>query len=461
MSVARTYRRFRNPLFAIVLAALGGAFALHTAYAVGSMPITGYAWSSNIGWISFSGAGYGVNEDKTTGALSGYAWASDFGWISFNWTDGSHPAPAVNFVDGKVSGWARACSVFADKNTCVGALDANAGGWDGWIALRGTANDSSVYGIVQSPTCVWSGYAWGSDVVGAINTSGVAGDSSPYSVTGNDPGTCSGQLVVACTGSPASPFVNQQVTYSCTIVSGGTGPYTYSWSGTDGLTGSTATVFKTYSTAGVKTATVLVTDTSTSKTANVTATNIGNGQPSTTINACTSTLTATPSTVNQGQNTSLSWSVSDPLCASSCSGSGFNTAGALSGTVNATVVPAPPTTSYALTCVAGTYGPPPPANASVTVIVPTVTVFSVNNQSLSARVIPGAANNVRIIWSAANSTSCSVTKNGVPWSSGVSSAGINDTISIQTVYKIDCVNDQGTHVVKSITVNIQPNFGEF
>ena len=53
--------------------------------------LTGYAWSENGGWVSFScvntgscgTATYGVTIDPDTGFFSGNAWAENFGWISF------------------------------------------------------------------------------------------------------------------------------------------------------------------------------------------------------------------------------------------------------------------------------------------------------------------------------------------------------------------------------------------
>src|SRR3989344_6003814 len=55
-------------------------------------PLTGYAWSSNIGWISFRGTAkngfpYGVvlEDDKD---LTGYAWSSNIGWVKFGGNSG-------------------------------------------------------------------------------------------------------------------------------------------------------------------------------------------------------------------------------------------------------------------------------------------------------------------------------------------------------------------------------------
>lgn len=184
---------------------LGGSIVLPYMVTAGahSMPVTGYAWSSGIGWISFDGttldgSTYGVSEDGTTGALSGYAAAfPNIGWISFNPSavlncPSGTCAPKVDLATGRLSGWARACAAFADKNACSGALDQNSGGWDGWIALSGTAQDGSPYGVVQNPDCSWSGDAWGSAAIGAIRMSGVASDDSEYGVSGTNPTVCSG-----------------------------------------------------------------------------------------------------------------------------------------------------------------------------------------------------------------------------------------------------------------------------
>ncbi len=61
-----------------------------------------------------------------------------------------------------------------------------------------------------------------------------------------------------CVASPQSIEVGNSVSWSATA-SGGTGSYTYSWTGSDALSGSTANVSKIYSSAGTKNATVTVT----------------------------------------------------------------------------------------------------------------------------------------------------------------------------------------------------------
>ena len=134
--------------------------------------LSGWAWSENIGWISFNstnqggGANYGVTVDSG-GNLSGYAWSENIGWIDFNENTGcpSSPCrPKLNRSSGQVSGW-------------VKALAAGGSGWDGWIRLRG-----SNYGVGVNG-CDWDGYAWGSDVVGWIHFKG-----SNYGVSGTGSG---------------------------------------------------------------------------------------------------------------------------------------------------------------------------------------------------------------------------------------------------------------------------------
>lgn len=343
------------------------------AYAGATQNFSGFAWSSNIGWISFNCTStntcgttdYGVNVDSG-GNFSGDAWSS-IGWISFNETSGCPEAgcvtkPKLDKNSGIVTGWVRACTGTVNGN-CTGASRSD--GWDGWIKLAGTTATGISYGPTFS-TITFTGYSWGSDVIGWISWSG-----SGYGVV-----------------SPANVV-------------------------------------------------------------------------------CTSTLSASPSTVEQGQSVTLSWSVTGgSACASECHGSGsppsFDTGGRTSG--SATVWPTPSNNSYALICTGGQYGTPPTVNTTITVLVPAITTFTVNNQSKTARVDPTVPNNAKIAWSAANSTSCTVTRNptasGWP-KSGLNSADITDTVTTQTVYKIDCVNSHDTHATASVIVNPVQGFKEF
>ena len=118
--------------------------------------VSGWAWSDNIGWISFnnttdgSGVNYGVNIHNSTGLFSGYAWSDNIGWISFNETDiigcpsGTCRAE-LSFSTNEVSGWAKVLNTVA--------------GWDGWISLRDTNYGVSLNDITNE----LEGWAWSDD----------------------------------------------------------------------------------------------------------------------------------------------------------------------------------------------------------------------------------------------------------------------------------------------------------
>lgn len=142
------------------------AIPSHTqkVFAATGSPITGYLWSDNIGWIdancSNSGVcgtnSFGLSID-TSGTISGYAWSDNIGWVSAQATDvsgcpTSPCTPTMNISTGAVAGWLK-------------ALSANGNGWDGWISLSGTN-----YGPTLS-NGNFTGYAWGSDVVGWVDWS--------------------------------------------------------------------------------------------------------------------------------------------------------------------------------------------------------------------------------------------------------------------------------------------------
>lgn len=147
--------------------------------------LRGYAWSSNIGWISFNskngqGANYGVDLDIDTGFLSGQAWSSDIGWLSFDTADLSGCPSGTcearyDFVSNKINGWARFLS--ADDN-----------GWDGWVSFGGVPSDS--YSQVSLASGGLSGYAWGDDVVGWISFNGTTTDGDSYGVVFDTPYEC-------------------------------------------------------------------------------------------------------------------------------------------------------------------------------------------------------------------------------------------------------------------------------
>jgi len=138
--------------------------------------LSGWAWSSNIGWISFNctndntcnGVNYGVNKNADN-TLTGYAWSSNIGWIQFGGfstsdfpVGGGTQKENANINGNNLKGWIKALS--ADNN-----------GWDGWISLSG-----SNYGVKFTDGIHLTSYAWGGNVVGwvlfDIQSTGICSD---------------------------------------------------------------------------------------------------------------------------------------------------------------------------------------------------------------------------------------------------------------------------------------------
>ncbi|GEM_PF-1617931 len=104
---------------------------------------------------------------------------------------------------------------------------------------------------------------------------------------------------LTCTASPTVAEVNDMVTFTARPT-GGSGNFTYSWSGADGLTSTERLVSKTFSTAGTKIATVFVNDGTQTKSANCQT--VIEQQTQGVGGQCT----ASPTTTNVGQSVSFS-----------------------------------------------------------------------------------------------------------------------------------------------------------
>jgi hypothetical protein len=106
-----------------------------------------------------SGSSYGVTVASTTGELSGYAWSENIGWISFDsealtgCPDGNCQA-ILSRSTNEASGWARVCSVFVDScdcgETCT-TLKSNTerGGWDGFVKLSGEVTGDASLALAE------------------------------------------------------------------------------------------------------------------------------------------------------------------------------------------------------------------------------------------------------------------------------------------------------------------------
>lgn len=96
---------------------------------------------------------YGVNFPTNGVYASGYAWSPNVGWISFNESDlGGCPDGNcwAKIVDQSLKGWARVISI---KDALVAG---NSGGWSGFISLDGPSYTTTY----DSGTGILGGYAW-------------------------------------------------------------------------------------------------------------------------------------------------------------------------------------------------------------------------------------------------------------------------------------------------------------
>ena len=191
----------RSLAFAILLGALllvlaGSAWfsaPQTTSAAVGSGPITGYAWSDNIGWISLNcatgsatgGSVCSTSDYKltlnTNGTVTGYAWSANIGWIQFGGLSsipGSTGGQArINPAGDQLYGWARACAGTTSGD--CSSMTSRTDGWDGWISLNCTTTaggcTESSYGVqilndaFRVCNATTGSCAWGSDVVGWLD----------------------------------------------------------------------------------------------------------------------------------------------------------------------------------------------------------------------------------------------------------------------------------------------------
>ena len=169
------------------------AFLPALAHAGTEHNLVGWAWSDTIGWISFnstndhdpiaggvqqSGVNYGVHITaggdlcgNNSCSVPGYAWSSNIGWIQFGGLSSFPSGSGTQGINAKVNG--------NNLQGWVKAIAADGNGWDGWISLSGAGPS---YGVTLSGN-VFSGYAWGSDVVGWVSFDWVQRGFDPASFT--------------------------------------------------------------------------------------------------------------------------------------------------------------------------------------------------------------------------------------------------------------------------------------
>lgn len=355
-----------------------GFFGAKSAHSSSLNNVSGYAWSENIGWISFndtndnSPTSYGVNVDVTnratggTGDFSGYAWSQNIGWVSFNRVDTGTPPGApfngtsgpiaqVNWSTGAVTGWARALSG-------VGST----GGWDGWIKLAKDPSDTgALYGVRNSGND-FVGFAWGADVAGWIDFAPTV-NSVSYGVkvaATSQLTPTTAQIIVPTSDVTVAPNTNVFFSGSGSTDSSRT-ITNYEWRESDCTAGTLLSSASSFTLSNPVTATrsiyFRVKDSagtwSTCALRTVTVTN--------TINAPTVIFTADTTTINPGASATLSWSSTN---ATSCTASGAWTGTqSTSGTYNTGALNSSQT--YTLYCSGNGYDSSP-TSVTITVVTP-------------------------------------------------------------------------------------------
>jgi len=121
--------------------------------------------------------------------------------------------------------------------------------WSGTDGIYGS--NQSVYFNYSNPGSKYAYvtvYSNGQSITQACGTVNVGG----YGYNNNNNG-----LDVACYSDPTTARVNQPATWRAEVT-GGVAPYTYSWTGTNGLSGSDSTLIKYYDSVGEKSAIVTI-----------------------------------------------------------------------------------------------------------------------------------------------------------------------------------------------------------
>ncbi len=108
-------------------------------------------------------------------------------------------------------------------------------------------------------------------------------------------------LVGSCSISPSAILTGSSATWTATAT-GGTGTYSYVWTGSDGISGTTATLSKTYNSVGTKIGTVVITSGSQTISKNCSLTVTETPPPPPPNPALTGSCSASPASVETGQN---------------------------------------------------------------------------------------------------------------------------------------------------------------
>lgn len=435
----------KKALYIAILVLGSAAFfsAAPRAHAGANDNVSGYGWSSTIGWISLNctdpgtcgtvdyGVKVDVSQTSTQGNMDGYAWSPYIGWVSFRASDtGNCPQspcqPHIDLATGAVSGWAKALA------------GSPSSGWDGWIRLGGS-------GLAMNPaTGALTGFAWGSAVVGWVNFNAIV-ELSPN------------QPVLSLTASQTQLATPDDVDLAWTSANVQPSSCSAPWTASTAANG-------------------LEPGVQVSQTTTFTITCVANNAPissSVTVTVASTTslvLQANPMAVQSNNPfTDLSWTTPNQTEYAGCTRSASPTASGWGGPLPGALVPnstngythslsniSVPTSqssvTYTLVCT-DTSGNQTTATAVVTVFAPTPSVsLSANPASL-----PQGGGTSGLSWMAGNVDTCSASANPGGWSGSKNPSGGTDTISIltTTMYTITCQSSYSPpQVMASTTVYV-------
>lgn len=424
--------------------------------------LSGFAWGENIGWISFnstsdgSAESYGVNVDTSTkvaggvGVFSGFAWSENIGWVSFNQSDitGICPAGAtvarIDWPTGKVSGWARAIS------------GSTTSGWDGCIKFSNNGNawmGSGAYdGVaIDINTVNFSGYAWGSDVVGWIDFAPtVDGEIIPNSVRIGPP-TPSDAVIVTATvnGAPSASVVsggmftlrmNSVNATSCTVVR--TSVNNNLGDDADASGASSLNINYTSAWAGPTTVTWAYTCTGSGGTSTDSATLTISG--STTSGPAVS-IYANPETITLGESSNIIWASSGATSCTATGGMGGDGWAGPKATEGTQSVSPTADVTYSISCTDGSTSAGDSTPVNVIATTPYVTIFNTNQGD-------GTYN---ITWLTGNFPPSSTVSCVAPWTPSTAASGVKVVTPSSGInyYPITCT-DGTTLVSGSTTITI-------
>lgn len=156
---------------------------------------------------------------------------------------------------------------------------------------------------------------------------------------------------------------------------------------------------------------------------------------------------ASSPTIDAGQSAELTWDSPDAV---SCQWTGgFETATVgRSGSIS--TGPLTDTATYGICCAYASGVCGPRSQLTITVLHP-----SIDLKAEPLRVRPGGTST--ITWSTSDVRNCTITRNGVAYSSP---SGASDTVATQTTYVLTCETN-GDPLTKSVQVNTVPVYGEF